>query len=446
MAKITENEIHQYAKSRGGKCILKPNFKTTEDAEWKCGAGHKWLAPPARIVKRKTWCHVCSGSFKKDISYFSIYAEKRGGLCLSKKYIGNKHKLKWQCRKGHVWLASPSNISRGQWCPYCSGRAGKDLKYYSQFAVKNGGKCLSPNYLNSKTKLRWQCANGHIWMAEPNKIAMGAWCSKCVGNSQGTIDEMQDLAIARGGKCFSKRYINTETPLEWKCAKGHKWKAVPMAVRRGTWCGECNASFGERLCREVFEKIFKVKFVKVRPSWLVSSNGGKMELDGFNQKLGIAFEHQGRHHDREGSWGTGKSAFLLRKKLDKEKLTLCQKRNIKLVRVPEIGTRIPVNNAVNAVIQICKKMSIKVPPQNGDIKISWKKVYGNDFSEKIQKLEAVVKKAGGKLITKVYGGVKHKHEVQCKIGHRWMAAYHHLIDGSWCPACAIAKRHNKATF
>ena len=34
-------------------------------------------------------------------------------------------------------------------------------------------------------------------------------------------------------------YTNTSTHLNWECSKGHTWWAVPMSVKRGTWCKKC---------------------------------------------------------------------------------------------------------------------------------------------------------------------------------------------------------------
>ena len=36
-----------------------------------------------------------------------------------------------------------------------------------------------------------------------------------------SIEEMQEIARKRGGKCLSKKYINAHTKLEWQCANGH---------------------------------------------------------------------------------------------------------------------------------------------------------------------------------------------------------------------------------
>jgi len=54
-----------------------------------------------------------------------------------------------------------------------------------------------------------------------------------------TIELMQQIARDRGGKCLSKEYTDARTHLEWICAEGHRWKARPDSVKRGTWCKKC---------------------------------------------------------------------------------------------------------------------------------------------------------------------------------------------------------------
>ena len=46
-------------------------------------------------------------------------------------------------------------------------------------AGNKGGKCLSTHYINSVTKLRFQCENGHRWLASPYNVYKGSWCRTC---------------------------------------------------------------------------------------------------------------------------------------------------------------------------------------------------------------------------------------------------------------------------
>jgi len=53
----------------------------------------------------------------------------------------------------------------------------------------------------------------------------------------------------------------------------------------------------ENFIRFIIEQIFKYKFPKIRPSWLINdTTGQRMEIDIFNNKLKLAFEYQGYQH------------------------------------------------------------------------------------------------------------------------------------------------------
>ncbi len=110
-----------------------------------------------------------------------------------------------------------------------------------KIAKRRGGLCLSNQYLNTSTKLKWQCREGHIWEATNDSIQQGHWCPKCsfkkIGDSRRlTIEEMQAIAEQRGGKCLSEKYINTDTKLTWQCKEGHSWDgtySITCGIDRG---------------------------------------------------------------------------------------------------------------------------------------------------------------------------------------------------------------------
>jgi len=41
------------------------------------------------------------------------------------------------------------------------------------------------------------------------------------------IETFKKIAIERGGECLSDSYISSKSKLEFKCCKGHIWKAIP---------------------------------------------------------------------------------------------------------------------------------------------------------------------------------------------------------------------------
>ena len=191
---------------------------------------------------------------KSTINQMQELAEQRQGKCLSDIYIGNRSKLIWRCGKGHIWEAPPNTVQQGHWCPTCAGRPKVTIEDMQNVAESKGGGCLSDVYVNAHTHLRWSCKYGHEWEATPNNIRRGKWCPICGIERRSQkqrcgIDAMKSLAKARGGKCLSEKYINTDKKLRWMCSKGHIWEATPDAVKRGTWCPICNTSKSENICR-----------------------------------------------------------------------------------------------------------------------------------------------------------------------------------------------------
>jgi len=117
------------------------------------------------------------------------------------------------------------------------------LDQMRELAQKHGGKCLSDSYVNSATKLLWECSKGHRWEATPNCIkSHKTWCPHCAGRPTRpkTIEDMRELAKRRGGRCLSDKYVNSTTKLLWECGEGHRWEATPASIEHGrTWCPHC---------------------------------------------------------------------------------------------------------------------------------------------------------------------------------------------------------------
>lgn len=138
----------------------------------------------------------------------SSIAKVRGGACVSKDYIDARTPLRWRCSKGHEWMAAPVNVtSKNSWCPFCLGQKGERLsiEYMRKIAQERGGNCISEAYVNSKTKLKWECKDGHQWEAMPlNVINKGSWCPQCA---------------------FPKKYISTLVIKRYKAPTGY-WDSI----------------------------------------------------------------------------------------------------------------------------------------------------------------------------------------------------------------------------
>ena len=85
-------------------------------------------------------------------------------------------------------------------------------------------------YVNSATPLLWRCEVGHEWSAVPASVQKGSWCPACARVRRLNLEEIQELAESRGSKCLSDRYQNSATKLEWRCSTGHEWSVTPLQM------------------------------------------------------------------------------------------------------------------------------------------------------------------------------------------------------------------------
>ena len=208
-----------------------------------------------------------------------------------------------------------------------------------QVAEERGGKCLSTKYEGNKKPMKWQCSKGHEWGAKFDKIKnKKTWCPDCCGTKKLTIEECHKVAEERNGKCLSTIYINGRIPMGWKCKEGHIWYARFDNIKyKKSWCPECSKSRSEKLCRKIIEELTQEKFPSVRPDFLKHyKTGFNLELDGYCEKLQMAFEYHGIQHYKYIKFmhKNKNNNFEIRKERDKLKIELCIKNNIKLIIIP----------------------------------------------------------------------------------------------------------------
>lgn len=327
-------EAQEYARTLSGECLSVDYNSGSSPMKWRCKEGHEWEASFTQTVIQKRWCKLCTPRREKDpktLEMAKSYAESRGGKCLSEEYQNSTTPLKWVCSEGHEWEA---NFNGKTWCPQCSYKArGCDntIRARDKFEAE-GWRVLS--YSLKEIKVR--CPKGH----ELTKKTFSRCCPVCWEESRVNQDKVFQSAIQLAafyqGKCLSKKHANKK--LLWECSRGHKWYAPLAYIRDGSWCRRCQ-TIGrmEELTRQLMEYITGKPFDKVRPKWLLSPKGNPMELDGFNVELQLAFEYQGeQHYTVAGQFRKRGAKERLRKtqEYDQLKAQTCLERGIKLIEIP----------------------------------------------------------------------------------------------------------------
>ncbi|MCA9594106.1 MAG: hypothetical protein KC776_12370 [Myxococcales bacterium] len=426
---LTLTELRKVAVARGGKCLAKTVHGAHTPVRWRCAQGHEWLAGPSR-VKHGNWCPECARAPRYTLADMQAVAAAQGGQCVSKRFVTMNHHLRWQCAKGHTWTATGVQVATtGTWCPVCWGRQLGTIAQMRELARSRGGKCLSRKYVNAAAKLRWRCAAGHEFEMAPASAKRSHWCPYCLRRgSRGIGDfllaEHQRVARERGGTCLSKRYVDALTPLRWRCQLGHEWEASPGAIVNGTWCPECAHTRRPKL-----EEVQRA----------AREQGGRcLSKRYINSTTPLSFECRYGHrwrtrplNVRRGCWcpKCARRRGGAREPLTIEELQLqAEERGGACLSKEYLGHKTPLTWRCGLGHEWeARPLSIR----NG----SWCPVCSGRQPLTLEDMQRSAENRGGRCLSKGYKGVRDKLTWECAQGHRWRAQPFVIRSGSWCPKC-----------
>lgn len=360
-------------------------------------------------------------------------AISRDGKCLSTEYINSQTPVEWECRNGHKWFAKPAKVKYGTWCKVCAGSNKKTIEEMHKLAKKHNAICLSETYLNNHSPLKWKCDKGHEFNASYSVIMRAiknnGFCTVCSvkqrgKNKRNTIEEMQELAKSRGGKCLSAVYTDAHTVLIWQCANGHIFESKPNSVKNGHWCRSCRFNLTENKCRYIIENLTGLSFKPNRREL------DGLELDGYNCNIKTAFEYNGiQHYEFVEFFHRSQEEFMRRKESDVYKQKLCNEKGIKLIIIPYTITA--DSGLIHFIYKklVSYKVKVSTQPEN----INMDPFYSS--STKLDELRELATNKGGKLLSNHYHNNKTKLTWKCQHGHEWDARPNDIKSGQWCSVC-----------
>ncbi|MDD2737282.1 MAG: hypothetical protein PHF56_25405 [Desulfuromonadaceae bacterium] len=449
--KLSIEDVRMIVEPKGGIVLSDTYVDSGTKMLIRCKEGHEFEMDLEHI-KRGQWCTKCSGFLTKAEIYQELeaIAKQHGGRVVSKEYRSGREKMEFECAKGHRFLSRPVHVRLSKsWCKICSyimrslteNEKSERFMELQKIAESRGGRLLSTEYLGAENKHHWQCAEGHKWWSKSDSVKnSGSWCEKCAGKAPFTIEELQVFASSKGGAFLSKQYVGGRKNHLWRCPEGHKWFATPsnMIKKNGSWCPVCQSGASERLCRQYFEVLFGTEFKKKRPKWLKTDTNSRLELDGYSEKLGIAFEYQGHQHFRSVLLRKNHTTDLdSQKDRDQLKRERCGNEGVTLIEVPYTET----GNMEDFIRTECRRLNIdisrKEPVTNNELQPAYLK-----HSTAFKEFAKLVHEKNGKVLPgQAYTFVKTPIKVECgTCGHQWAINLGNLRLNKWCPVCGIKRR------
>ena len=138
---------------------------------------------------------------------------------LYEEFKNNKFKHKYQCKNGHIFYSSWTNLkqSKGSSCAVCAGQV-INLELLHIKAKSRNGSLLTKaeDYKNNKQKLLWKCSENHEFLANWANIQNNKWCPICAGNTPRDIKDLQNHAENKNGNLISTQYEKAKTKISYK--------------------------------------------------------------------------------------------------------------------------------------------------------------------------------------------------------------------------------------
>lgn len=213
----------------------------------------------------------------------------RKNLPLTKDSIsaGSSKKVWWECDNGHEWEAQVKARSRGNGCPYCSGRLAvsgvTDMATLNPamalqwHATKNGDLLSSNVTLNSSKKVWWECDKGHEWQGAiinrsgvakdgqlPCPVCIGAILQEGVNDFSTLKPDLVRFWSSENTKKPHEITAKSSKTVVWECEFGHKSKSKVTNFSRCPVCSGRQFESGANDLGTVYRDLM--------PKWDFSAN------------------------------------------------------------------------------------------------------------------------------------------------------------------------------
>ena len=288
------------------------------------------------------------------------------------------------------------------------------------------------------------CPAGCEIKIHPANLFRRKYCPDCNDSQRDKRITHEDCeAVA---KKFGIKYLGREKlgegvkltariDLPWECPNGHPIPGSYDNRRKGHTCKKCKASTGEKVTTQIMELLLDEKFPNTWPDWLIGLSGRRAELDGYCEKLNLAFEYHGERHYSEKYYLPRNRSLEEQQAIDEHKRKVCAAKGVKLI---EVKYDVGLENIQDYLQEQLTQLGI-VYKNVGKIDLSKLKYHNED---KLDELRSICESKGWILLSEEYLGDKEHVYVSCKkCPTIWDITPNNLKRDRGCPGCANKSRN-----
>lgn len=229
---IVTHEMVQVAFTKEGYQLLDRYESNKKTLRFICPEGHHYKMS-WNSFNSGNRCAFCSGKIITQEQVAQAFAKE--GYKLLSQYIKNTTKLNFICPQGHNYSITWADFRSGCRCAYCAGKI-VDLEEIIA-AFDAAGYTLLNSYERSDKKLKYICPNGHKHEITWNSFKAGSRCAYCAGKI--ITHKEVELAFAIQGYQLLDKYVNSNTKMRYICPEGHQHSIIWDAFKQGVRCPYC---------------------------------------------------------------------------------------------------------------------------------------------------------------------------------------------------------------
>jgi hypothetical protein len=236
--------MYEIAKERKGKCLSTTYKNVFTKLKWQCANGHEFEAIPKHVINGH-WCPNCTVYLNEqrcryilETLFDTIFIKDHNTLNGFELDGYNKElKLAFEYHGKQHYEHVDFFYSRGDMS--LEGRRERD-RLKENLCKELGIELLiipytvtpedQVSFIAKELKKR-----GFTFKKAPSEITFVGYSFT---NQQ--LEEIQEIAYSKGGKCLSHLYINVDTKLDFICKEGHFFSNTPYQIKIGQWCKTCS--------------------------------------------------------------------------------------------------------------------------------------------------------------------------------------------------------------